>query len=110
MIFKDAYKEILNGKRVCKPDLKVNLADGNLDVSYMSMVIPSYIESNSIIKQDPAFIAAFDINGGIHRIGDANAISMLLSDDDDWAEWVVPQASEAVEAPSESEVVSAESE
>lgn len=90
MKFIEAYKQILEGKRISKTDLTVTTQQGPSAIKFMSMVTPSYVESGTIIKQDPPFIAAFDVNGAIHRIGDQNAISMLLSEDDDWNEYVEP--------------------
>ena len=90
MKFIEAYKEIMEGKRVSKSDLNVTTQEGASAIKFMSMVTPSYVESATIIKQDAPFIAAFDVKGMIHRIGDQNAISMLLSEDDDWFEYVEP--------------------
>lgn len=87
MKFIEAYKKILEGTRITKADLQVTTNEGPSIIRYMSLVIPSYIENGSIIKQDAPFIAAFDLKGGIHRINESNAIAMLLSEDDDWNVW-----------------------
>lgn len=88
MNFKEAYKEIMGGKRVCKDDLSVSSPTGSISVKYLSLVVVDYYEAGRLIKTEPSFIAAFDQNEGINRLSEANLIQMLLSEEDDWKEYV----------------------
>lgn len=87
MKFIEAYKKILEGTRITKEGLNVSTQQGSLSIKYLSLVTPSYVESGEIVKQDAAFIAAFDEKQGIHRLSESNAIAMLLSEEDDWCVW-----------------------
>ena len=87
MNFKEAYMVIITGKRAKKEGMKVNLNNEPVDIKYISSVSVVYMENGKVIKTDPSFLAAFDVNGGIHQLNDQNVISLLLSNDEDWEEY-----------------------
>lgn len=91
MNFKDAYTQMAEGKRMTKEGLNLNGSLGAQPVLYFSMVNTIYVERGNTIKQDPSFVIAVTSDNAINRLTDANVISLFLSPDEDWAEYVEPQ-------------------
>ena len=89
MDFREAFKEVQAGKRLIRPTLTANLQDGPVDIRYMACIVPTYVEMNgAAVKQDMPFLALFDVKGGVHKLSEGNIISLLISEDVDWVEYV----------------------
>ncbi len=91
MNFKEAYALMSEGKRVCKEGLGINQQDGSQSIKYLTMINVVYLENGAMIKQDPSFIVAVDEKNTLTRLSDQNVISLLMSVDEDWSEYVEPQ-------------------
>jgi hypothetical protein len=89
MKFIDAYKEMMDGKKIAKPDMKFRETQN--DIKYFCKVDVKYVIGDDLLKQDAPFVVAYDESGSVQRIDEPSIISLLVSEDQDWSEYVEPE-------------------
>lgn len=90
MNFKDAYKAMLNGSKIKRESLQIQ--ETQVKIEYFCMVVTKYFSGDDMIKQEAPFLVCKDANGMTQRVSDPSIITHFLSDDEDWEEYVAPEA------------------
>ena len=87
MKFKEAYSIIMSGKRMTKTSF---IDQSQNSIKYICAITVKYFLSDDLLKTDLPFIALCDSKDNIQRVSDQSIISFLLSEDDDWLEYIEP--------------------